>query len=109
MRKAAVVALRQLDVVAHAPAIVRMLEDADEDVRAAALETLGTARAAALSARVPVLITALISRLEDSSASVRAATMTMLRALGAAALAQHAAAFAARLAHTTLTGRASKT
>ena len=100
VRKAAVVALRQLDVVAHAPAIVRMLEDADEDVRAAALETLGTARAAALSARVPVLITALISRLEDSSASVRAATMTMLRALGAAALAQHAAAFAARLAHT---------
>ena len=79
--------------IAVPPPIVAKLEDPDESVRIAALETLGKLEPAALAPHTD----AIVAKLVDSDKGVRCAALGALRKLGAAVLAPHAAAIVAKL------------
>ena len=87
MRKAAVVALgTQLPVLTqHVPAVLGMLDDPDEDVRAEAFEALGNLPTEMLALHVA----AFVAKLEDPCARVRDLALAMLGRLGGGGLAQH--------------------
>jgi len=82
-----------VDLPGHALAVVPLLEDSDEHVREAAVQTLGKLDSAALAQHGATLV----AKLEDSDVHVRQAAVQTLGKLEPAVLAQHGAALAARL------------
>jgi len=91
---AARVVMHKLEPAAgHMDAVAAKLEDPDEDVRYAAVQTLGKLESAALAQHGA----ALAARLEDFNEFLRLAAVERLGKLEPVALAQHGAALAARL------------
>ena len=84
---------RGVDLPSHALAVMPLLEDSDEEVRVAAVGTLGKLEPKALAQHGAALAT----RLEDSDPNVRKAVVVSLGKLTPAALSRHGEAIAAKL------------